>query len=138
MYNIENKDARRKNIMEWQVVNIKQTDGRSSAFVSMGRGQLDFNSEACKLVEDSGKFKYAQLLTAQENGKVVYAVKFLEECEENCIAISRKSVGGKRIQGMTVRNKGTIEKIFGKNGVKPAMTRYPVALVEKNILKILY
>ena len=38
---------------------------------------------------------------------------------------------------MTVRNKGTIEKIFGKNGVKQGMTRYPVALVEKNILKII-
>ena len=59
------------------------------------------------------------------------AVKFLEEYDENCIIIRRKSTGGKVIQGMTVRNKGTIEKIFGKNGVKQGMTRYPVMLVEK-------
>ena len=123
--------------MEWQVVKIKQADGRSSAFVSIGRGQLDFNAEACKLVEDTGNFKFAQLLTAQQNGKVIIAVKFLEEYDENCITIRRKSVDGKVIQGMTVRNKGTIEKIFGKNGVKQGMTRYPVALVGKNILKII-
>ncbi len=123
--------------MEWQVVKIKQADGRSSAFVSIGRGQLDFNAEACKLVEDTGNFKFAQLLTAQQNGKVIIAVKFLEEYDENCITIRRKSVDGKVIQGMTVRNKGTIEKIFGKNGVKQGMTRYPVALVEKNMLKII-
>jgi len=122
--------------MKWEVVKIKQEDGRSSAFVSIGRGQLDFNAESCKLVGDTGNFKFAQLLTAQENGKVVIAVKFLEEYEENCIIIRRKSVDGKVIQGMTVRNKGTIEKIFGKNGVKEGMTRYPVTLVEKNILKI--
>lgn len=129
--------TRGKIIMEWQVVKIKQADGRSSAFVSIGRGQLDFNAEACKLVEDTGNFKFAQLLTAQENGKVVVAVKFLEEFEENCIIIRRKNADGKVIQGMTVRNKGTIEKIFGKNGVKQGMTRYPVTLVEKNILKII-
>ena len=123
--------------MEWQVVKIKQADGRSSAFVSIGRGQLDFSAEACKLVEDTGNFKFAQLLTAQQNGKVIIAVKFLEESDENCIRIKRKRVDGKVIQGMTVRNKGTIEKIFGKNGVKQGMTRYPVALVEKNILKII-
>ncbi len=122
--------------MEWQIVKIKQTDGRSSAFVSIGRGQLDFNAEACKLVKDTGNFKFAQLLTAQENGKAVVAVKFLEESEENCIAIKRKKVDGKTVQGMTVRNKGTIEKIFGKKGVNEGMNRYPVLLVEKNILKI--
>ena len=123
--------------MEWQVVKIKQTDGRSSAFVSVGRGQLDFNAEACKLVEDTGNFKFAKLFTAQENGKVVVAVKFLEENKEDCIAIKRKNIDGKYIQGMTVRNKGTIEKIFGKNGVKQGMTRYPVTLIEKNMLKII-
>lgn len=69
--------------------------------------------------------------------RVVVAVKFLEEYEENCIIIRRKSVDGKVIQGMTVRNKGTIEKIFGKNGVKQSMTRYPVTLAEKNMLKII-
>lgn len=123
--------------MEWQVVTIKQEDGRSSAFVSIGRGQLDFNAEACKLVKDTGNFKFAQLLTAQENGKIVFAVKFLEEYEENCIIIRRKIADGKVVQGMTVRNKGTIEKLFGKNGVKQGMTRYPVALAENNILKII-
>ena len=123
--------------MEWQIVKIKQVDGRSSAFVSIGRGQLDFNAGACKLIEDTGNYKFAQLLTAQENGKVIVAVKFLEDYEENCIIIRRKSAEGKIIQGMTVRNKGTIEKIFGKNGVKQSMTRYPVILVEKNILKII-
>lgn len=137
MYNTNNKKNKEKIIMEWQVVQIKQTDGRSSAFVSIGRGQLDFNAEACKLVEDTGNFKFAQLLTAQEKGKLVVAVKFLEENEENCIPIKRKSADGKVIQGMTVRNKGTIEKMFGKNGVKQGMTRYPVTLVEKNILKII-
>ena len=123
--------------MQWEVVKIKQTDGRSSAFVSVGRGQLDFNAEACKLVEDTGNFKFAKLFTAQENGKVVVAVKFLEEDGEDCIAIKRKSIDGKVIQGMTVRHKGTMEKIFGKNGVKQGMTRYPVTLVEKNMLKII-
>lgn len=38
---------------------------------------------------------------------------------------------------MTVRHKGTLEKVFGKNGVKQGMTRYPVTLVEKNMLKII-
>ena len=124
--------------MEWSVVKVKQEEGRSSAFVSIGRGQLDFNAEACKLLKDTGKFKYAQLLTGEEDGKVVYAVRFLEECREDCIAIKRKKIDGKEIQGMTVRNKGTIQKIFGRNGVKEGMTRYPVTLIEDNILKILY
>ncbi|MDE6441580.1 MAG: hypothetical protein K2L12_02355 [Clostridia bacterium] len=123
--------------MEWQVVKIKQADGRSSAFVSIGRGQFDFNAEACKLVGDTGNFKFAQLLTAQEDGKVVVAVKFLEEDGEDRVAIRRKNIDGKIIQGMTVRHKGTIEKLFGKNGVKQGMTRYPVTLVAKNTLKII-
>ena len=124
--------------MEWQIVTIKQADGRSSAFVSIGRGQLDFSAEACKLVNDTGNYKFAQLLKASEKEKEVVAVKFLEEYDENCIAIRRKTTtDGKVIPGMTVRNKGTIEKVFGKNGVREGMTRYPVVLVDNNILKIM-
>ena len=48
--------------MEWKVIQIKETSGRNVPFVSIGRGQMDFNAVACDLVGDTGQFKYAQLL----------------------------------------------------------------------------
>lgn len=123
--------------MEWQVVTIEQTSGNAIPFVSIGRGQLDFNAEACKLVNDKGNYTYAQLLTGREKGKTVVGVKFLEEYEENAIVIRRKVVNGKQITGMTIRNKGTVEKLFGKDGSNKGMVRHKVELVSDNILKII-
>ena len=123
--------------MEWQVVTIEQTSGNAIPFVSIGRGQLDFNAEACKLVNDNGNYTYAQLLTGREKGKTVVGVKFLEEYEENAIVIRRKVVNGKQITGMTIRNKGTVEKLFGKDGSNKGMVRHKVELVGDNILKII-
>jgi len=123
--------------MEWQVVKIEQTSGNTIPFVSIGRGQLDFSAEACKLVGDTGNYKYAQLLTGRENGKTVVAVKFLEEYAENSIIIRRKNIDGKKIAGMTIRNKGSIEKLFGKDGSNKGMVRYKVEQVSENILKII-
>ena len=123
--------------MEWQVVKIEQTSGNALPFVSIGRGQLDFNTEACKLVNDDGSYKYAQLLKGQEKGKAVIGVKFLTEYEDDAIVIRRKIVNGKQISGMTIRNKGTIEKLFGINGENKGMVRHKVELVSENILKIL-
>ena len=124
-------------IMEWEVVKVEQTSGNTIPFVSIGRGQLEFNAESCKLVNDNGEYKYAQLLTASEKGKTVVGVKFLKEYEENSIIIRRKVINGKQVAGMTIRNKGTIEKLFGKDGSNKGMVRHSVELVSENILKII-
>ena len=76
--------------MEWNVVKISETSGNNVPFVSIGRGQLDFNAVACDVVGDCGQYKYAQLLTGKEKGKTVVAVKFLEEHENDTIPIKRK------------------------------------------------
>lgn len=123
--------------MEWNVVKISQTSGNNVPFVSIGRGQLDFNAVASDLVGDEGQYKYAQLLTAKEKGKTVVAVKFLQDAESNTIPIKRKIQNGKRIKGMTVVNKGVIADLFGKDGSNDGMIRYGVELIGENILKII-
>lgn len=124
--------------MEWSVVKIDQTKGNNAAFVSIGRGQLDFNAVACDLVNDDGSYRYAQLLTAKENGKLVVAVKFLLDPEIDTIPIKRKSQKGKSVKGMTVVNKGVISDLFGKDGSNDGMVRYPVERISDNMLKILH
>ena len=124
--------------MEWNIVKIDQTKGNNVPFVSIGRGQLDFNAVACDLVKDDGSYRYAQLLTAKENGKTVVAVKFLIEPEIDTIPIKRKSQKGKSIKGMTVVNKGVISDLFGKDGSNDSMVRYRVELIAESMLKILH
>lgn len=123
--------------MQWQVVQVKSESGKNVPFVSIGRGQLDFNAVACSLVNDEGQYKYAQLLMGKENGKPVIAVKFLEEHEDNSIPITRKVQKEKVIAGMTVRNKGLIESLFGKDGANDGMVRHGVEKEADNILKII-
>ena len=64
--------------MEWNVVKIRQTSGNNVPFVSIGRGQLDFNAVACDLINDRGDYKFAQLLTGKENGKTVELLSYFE------------------------------------------------------------
>ena len=123
--------------MEWNVVKISQTSGNNVPFVSIGRGQLDFNAVACSLVDDCGQYKYAQLLTGKEKGKTVVAVKFLQDHEPDTIPVKRKTQNGKPIKGMTIVNKGIISNLFGKNGSNDGMIRYSVELIDNNILKII-
>ena len=123
--------------MEWQIIEVKNESGKTIPFVSIGRGQLDFNAEACKLVNDTGEYRFAQLLKASENGKLVIAVKFLTEYEINSIAIVRKNNNGKVIKGMTIRNKSAIQSLYGQEGINNGVKRHSVELVDKNILKIL-
>ena len=123
--------------MEWNVVKIEETSGKNVPFVSIGRGMMDFNAVACKLVDDNGQYKYAQLLTAKEKGKAVVAVKFLEEPETNTIPIKRKIQNGKTVQGMTIVNKGVIAQLFGKDGSNEGMVRHKVERIESNMLKII-
>ena len=123
--------------MEWQVVKVKQSGGRTAPFVSIGRGQLDFSANACELVNDIGQYKYAQFLKGKENGRAVVAVKFLTEFESDAIPVKRKNISGKEVQGMTVRNKGIVEELFGKDGSNNGMVRHGVELVDDNILKII-
>lgn len=124
--------------MEWNIVKIGQTSGKSVPFVSIGRGQLDFNAVACELVHDDGKtYRYAQLLQGKENGKQVVAVKFLKEPEDNIIPIKRKTQNGRIIKGMTIVNKGVIGELFGKDGKNDGMRRYSVKLIDYNILQII-
>ena len=123
--------------MECQIVEVEQTSGRRVPFVSIGRGQLDFNAVACDLIQDNGDYRYAQLLTGKENGRVVVAVKFLKEPELNTIPIKRKKQKGKTIKGMTVVNKGVVSKLFGKDGNNNGMVRYGVELIDKCTLKII-
>ena len=123
--------------MEWEIFKIKETGGKNVPFVSIGRGQLDFNAVACNLVNDDGSYKFAQILKGKENGKAVVAVKFLCDYEDNCIPIKRKVMkNGTTIQGMTVRNKDAIETLFGKDGANEGMVRHKVEPVGENILKI--
>ncbi len=123
--------------MEWEVFSLKQTGGRTAPFVSIGRGTLDFSQAACALINDDGSYKYAQLLTGKDKGKAVVAVKFLKEYANNCIPIKRKQINGKALQGMTVRNKDAIERLFGKDGANNGMVRHKVEPVGENILKII-
>ena len=123
--------------MEWEVFKLNQTGGRTAPFVSIGRGTLDFSQAACELINDNGSYKYAQILTGKEKGKAVVAVKFLTEYEDNCIPIKRKQVNGKILQGMTVRNKDAIEKLFGKDGANEGMVRHKVEPIGENVLKII-
>lgn len=122
--------------MEWHVVKIKSGSGNNVPFVSIGRGTLDFNAVACSLVNDNGEYKYAQFLKGKENGRAVVAVKFLREYEENTIPIKRKVQNGKIVAGMTVRNKGIIEELFGKDGSNDGMIRRDVKLDGEDILII--
>ena len=123
--------------MEWNVVKISQTSGNTIPFVSIGRGQLDFNAVACDLLNDNGNYKFAQLLTAKEKGKTFVAVKFFENYESDTIVIKRKVHNGKTIKGMTIVNKGVISDLFGKNGKNDGMVRYAVELIAPNMLKII-
>ena len=123
--------------MEWNVVKIDQTKGNNAPFVSIGRGQLDFNAVACELVGDDGSYKYAQFLRGKDKGKPVIAVKFLTEYEEDSIPITRKVQKEKVIAGMTVRNKGIVEELFGKDGANDGMVRHGVERVGESMLKIL-
>lgn len=120
--------------MEWQVVKVKNGSGKNIPFVSIGRGQLDFNAVACELVGDNGTYKYAQFLKGKE--EPVIGVKFMTEYEENAVPITRKVHKEKVIAGMTVRNKGIIEELFGKDGSNDSMVRHSVELAGDNILKI--
>ena len=122
--------------MEWNIVKINQTSGNNVPFVSIGRGQMDFNAVACDLVKDDGMFKFAQICTAKDNGKLVIAVRFLEHYEEDTIPIKRKMQNGKKIKGMTIANKGVMSDLFGKKGVNDGMIRYSVRLIERNMLQI--
>ncbi len=123
--------------MEWEVFALKQTGGRTAPFVSIGRGALDFSQAACELINDNGQYKYAQILTAKEKGKVVVGVKFLTDYTDNSIPIKRKTLNGKTVAGMTVRNKDAIERLFGKDGANKGMVRHQVAPAGENILKII-
>lgn len=123
--------------MEWKVFKVEQTSGNTIPFVSIGRGQLDFNAEACRLLNDNGQYTYAQFLTAQEKGRAVVGVKFLTDYEDDSIVIRRKVINGKQVGGMTIRNKGAVEKLFGKDGANKGMVRHKVELVSENILKII-
>lgn len=123
--------------MEWSIVKISSTSGKNVPFVSIGRGQLDFNAVACDLVKDHGQYRFAQLLTGKDKGMTVIAVKFLEEPDMEAIPIKRKCQNGKTIKGMTVVNKGTISDLFGKRGSNDGMVRYRVELTDSNILKII-
>ena len=122
--------------MEWSIVKINQTSGNNVPFVSIGRGQMDFNAVACDLVKDDGKFKFAQICTAKDNGKLVIAVRFLERYEDDTIPIKRKTQKGKEIKGMTIVNKGVMSNLFGKKGVNDGMIRYSVKLIDSNMLQI--
>ena len=123
--------------MIWNVVRINQTSGNNVPFVSIGRGQMDFNAVACDLVKDNGKYRYAQLLTGKDNGKTIVAVKFLTDFEQNTIPIKRKKQNGRTIKGMTVVNKGVVSDLFGKDGINDGMVRFGVELEDDNILKII-
>ncbi len=122
--------------MEWQIVKVNKKTGNNIPFASIGRGQVDFNTVACGLVGDDGSFKYAQFLKAKEDKKTVIGVKFLKEYEEDAVPITRKVQKEKIVSGMTIRNKGLIKELFGKDGANDGMVRHGVELVGENILKI--
>ena len=122
--------------MEWSLYQINETSGRNVPFVSIGRGQLDFNAAACNLVNDNGQYNYVQIFTGKEKGKTVVAVKFIKTPENNSIMIKRKTQNGKVIQGMTIVNKGVVSSLFGKDGINEGMIRHKVELIEEDMLKI--
>ena len=124
--------------MEWEIVEINKTYGKNVPFVSIGRGKLEFNAAACDLIDDQNKnYSYAQLLKGKEKGKMVVAVKFLTDYENNTIPIKRKQQNGKIIKGMIVPNKDAITALFGKDGSNDGMVRFNVEKLENNKLKII-
>ena len=122
--------------MEWNVVKIEQTSGHNVPFVSIGRGQLDFNAVACDLIGDNGQYRYVKLLTGKENGSLIVGVKFLCDPESDTIPIKRRSQKNRAIKGMIVANKGVLESLFGKKGINEGMVRHRVEKADENLLKI--
>ena len=139
MYNWHQKQTCMKGDlgMEWYDEIPDQVSGRKVPFVSIGRGMLDFNAVACELIGDEGQYRYAKIRSGRdENGKLKRAVQFLTDYEDNAIPIKKKEQKGKRIQGMTIVNKGFIGRIFGEEGTNEGMVRYKVELLDKDMLLI--
>jgi len=124
--------------MSWELFTVDKKGGKSTPFVSIGRGNLNFSALACELVEDRGQYKYAQIYTQNEKGKRVAAVKFLEDYQENSIRIKRKSdKDGRTIPGMTITHKGAVKDLFGKDGSNDGTIRKNVEKVAPDMLKII-
>ena len=123
---------------EWKVVTPEVSKGRKAPFVSIGRGKLDFNAAACDLVGDDGSYTHAQILEAKDGNKTIVGVRFFKEFQPGCIAVTRKKMAdGRLIAGLSIAQKGTIERLFGKDGRNEGTIRKSVRLdPDDNVLII--
>lgn len=113
--------------MEWSIVKITtEKKGRNTPFASIGFGKIALSAAACELIEDYEQYKYVELLRGKRNNKLCIGVRFLKNNTQDSIAIKRKIVDGKAINGITIENKGAIEEIFGITGTARKTTRYNV------------
>lgn len=127
--------------MEWNLVKIDSQDGKNAPFVSIGRGKLEFSAKACKLLEEaSGRnyldYKYAQIYTGSEKGKVAIAVKFLVEYKEDSLEVTHKVAKGNPITSMIIQSKGTIQRVFGAINANDTMIRRNVEICGEDMLRI--
>lgn len=112
--------------MEWTTVKISTANkGRNTPFASIGFGRISLNAAACELIEDYDQYSYVELLKAKDNFNCI-GIRFLKDSVLDSIKISRKTVKGKIISGVSIENKKTVEDLFGMNGIANKATRYNV------------
>lgn len=123
-YNVSR--SRRKNIMKWETVKIKNDQrGRTMPYASVGFGRLSLSTAACELIDNFESFSWVELLKATVNVQTLVGVKFLKEEErtEDSLPIKRRMVNGKIVGGIDIMNKGTMQDLFGEVGVQNKATR---------------
>ena len=126
--------------MEWKTVKIEKTRrGSSSPYASIGIGKIALSYGACALIVDYPKYKFAQLLVGNQNGKKVIGIRLLEEDAENCLKINKRKLNGEIIAySGSLDNKPLMEQLFGAQGVALRVKRYAISLDsdDRNVLVI--
>ncbi len=112
--------------MSWTVIkNSNEVLSRKAAFISVGHNKMTLNTSACELLGDYDKYRFVQFLTDPDRPSVI-GMQFLTENTVNSISIKRKEFNGKKTGGFEIGSKYFAESLFGQEGTKKEVTRYPV------------
>ncbi len=113
--------------MNWKVVKISgENRGKNTPYASIGHNALNLNAAACDLIENYEDYGFVELLEAEENKKTFVGVKFCRESTNDTIKVARTKYKDKLVKGITIANKNTLTKLFGKDRVSGSVTRFPV------------
>ena len=125
--------------MNWETVEITKPRRKTEAFVSVGRNAIILSGGACSLIADFPKYKFAQILRGNLNGKRVLGLRFLEEKDNNCLEIKKRITNGEPVAySGSLYGKSVMEELFGLIGTQNKVTNYSVTLDgdSKNVLII--